>query len=384
MIASCAFDRTGLKRDDQCAEVPCSYAYVFVRPLGQTLPVDVLSDVIAATRAGEPRSARVRWHAPWGQRFPAVRGSAGFQVVLRGSCQLLPPDGGAPLALNVGDVVFLPHGSGYALADSLTTPLTEPVCDPLNDPRFEDRYASAAVGRTGEDGSQAVTVTLCGGYQLDPSRAHPLLSDLPQIVHLPASFGHRPELRAAVDLLGGELDNPRLGTDTVVPALLDTLLLYILRAWFDEQPERGTTTGWAAALGDPAISAALHALHRDPALPWTVETLGARAGLSRAAFSRRFTTLIGQPPLTYLTWWRMTTAARLLRESDALLSEVAARIGYTSEFAFANAFKREYGIAPGAYRRQGRAGTRRDEPDATAPRPGVASSVRSSSGDRNR
>ncbi|MEU4407881.1 AraC family transcriptional regulator [Streptosporangium sp. NPDC023963] len=324
--------------------------------------MDVLSDVIAATRAGEPRSARVRWYAPWGQRFPAVRGSAGFQVVLQGSCRLIPPDGGAPVALNVGDVVFLPHGGGYALADSPATPLTEPACDPLNDSRFEDRYASATVGEAGRDGSQAVTVTLCGGYRLDPGRAHPLLGDLPEIVHLPARLGHRPELRAAVDLLGGELDAPRLGVDTIVPALLDMLLLYILRAWFDEQSARGTATGWAAALADPAIGAALHALHRDPALPWTVETLGARAGLSRAAFSRRFTTLVGRPPLAYLTWWRMTTAARLLRESDASLGEVATRIGYTSEFAFANAFKREYGTAPGGYRRQSRAASRSGTP----------------------
>ncbi|MEW9533039.1 helix-turn-helix transcriptional regulator [Microbispora sp. NPDC049125] len=173
----------------------------------------------------------------------------------------------------------------------------------------------------------------------------------------------RPAHRRAVDLLGGELDHPRLGADTIVPALLDMLLLYILRAWFDEQTEHGTTTGWAAALGDPAISAALHALHRDPALPWTVETLGSQAGLSRAAFSRRFTTLIGQPPLTYLTWWRMTAAARLLRETDAPLAEVATRIGYTSEFAFATAFKREYGIAPGKYRRQ-------SEPNAGSGRTG--------------
>jgi AraC-like DNA-binding protein len=324
--------------------------------------MDVLSDVIAVVRTGEPRSARVAWHAPWGQHFPTVRGSAGFQVILQGSCWLISPDGDAPIALNVGDVVFLPHGSGYALADSPATPLTEPVCDPLNDPRFQDRYASATVGKTRQDGSQAVTVTLCGGYRLDPSRAHPLLRDLPEIVHLPGRVGHRPELRAAVDLLGGEINHPRLGVDTVVPALLDVLLLYILRAWFDERSERGTTTGWAAALGDQGISTALHAIHRDCAQPWTVETLASQAGLSRAAFSRRFTILLGQPPLTYLTWWRMTTAARLLRESDASLSEVAARIGYTSEFAFANAFKREYDTAPGRYRRQSRV-----EPATTSP-----------------
>ncbi len=149
----------------------------------------------------------------------------------------------------------------------------------------------------------------------------------------------------------GSLDHP-----------LDPLPLHILRAWFDEQSARGTATGWAAALADPAIGAALHALHRDPALPWTVETLGTRAGLSRAAFSRRFTTLVGRPPLTYLTWWRMATAARMLRESDASLGDVATRTGYASEFAFTNAFKREYGTAPGRYRRQNRAVPRSGAP----------------------
>jgi AraC-like DNA-binding protein len=96
----------------------------------------------------------------------------------------------------------------------------------------------------------------------------------------------------------------------------------------------------------------LQAIHREPARPWTVATLAAEARLSRAPFARRFTTLIGQPPLTYLTWWRMTTAARLLRQNDAPLSAIAADVGYTSEFAFANAFKLRYGTAPGRYRRR--------------------------------
>jgi AraC-like DNA-binding protein len=197
-------------------------------------------------------------------------------------------------------------------------------------------------------------VTLCGAYQLDPARAHPLLTGLPEIVHLPARPGHRPELRAAVDLLGGELGQRRPGADAIVPALLDTLLLYILRAWLEEQSAHGTGTGWAAALRDPAITAALDSIHRDPAAPWTVERLGIQAGLSRAAFARRFTALVGQPPLTYLTWWRMTIAAHMLHDSDAPLSTVAKKAGYGSEFAFAAAFKRQYGTAPGKYRRQSR------------------------------
>ncbi|RMI45531.1 helix-turn-helix transcriptional regulator [Actinomadura harenae] len=96
------------------------------------------------------------------------------------------------------------------------------------------------------------------------------------------------------------------------------------------------------------------AIHRDPARPWSVAGLGEHAGLSRAAFSRRFTALVGRPPLTYLTWWRLTTAMRLLRDSDAPLGVVAEQVGYGSEFAFANAFKREFNIAPGRYRRNSR------------------------------
>lgn len=308
----------------------------------------MLSDVIAVMRTGEPRSALVEWQAPWGQRFRTVPGAAGFQIVLRGPCWVIPAEGD-PLPLAAGDVLFLPHGGEHGLADSPSTPLAEHVCDPQDDPRFERRYAAAPVGRVPADAP--ATVTLCGAYQLSAGHGHPLLDDLPPLLHLPARLGQHPHLRAAVDLLGAELERPQPGTDAIVPALLDTLLLYILRAWLAEQPVDGEATGWAAALTDPAIGAALAAIHRDPAHPWTVATLGTEAGLSRAAFSRRFATLVGRPPLAYLTWWRLTSAARLLRDSDAPLSVVAAQVGYTSEYAFANAFKREYGIAPGRHRR---------------------------------
>ncbi|WP_141578392.1 AraC family transcriptional regulator [Actinomadura sp. WMMA1423] len=312
--------------------------------------MDVLSDVIAVMRTGEPRSALVEWRAPWGQRFQAVPGSAGFQIVLRGPCWLIPEDGD-PFPLAVGDVVVLPHAGRHGLADAPSTPLADHVCDPQDDARFERRYAAPPAGPARAGGS--TTVTLCGAYQLDAARVHPLLADLPPLLHLPARLGRHPRLRAAVDLLGAELEEPQQGTGALVPALLDTLLLYILRAWFADQPVDGGATGWAAALADPAISAALEAIHDDPAGPWTVASLGAHAGLSRAAFSRRFTALVGRPPLAYLTWWRLTTATRLLRGSDAPLSVVAERVGYASESSFANAFKRELGVSPGAHRRGG-------------------------------
>jgi AraC-like DNA-binding protein len=309
--------------------------------------MDVLSDAVTAMRTGQPHSGRVHRPAPFGTRNPPVAG-AGFHIVLQGSCWLFPPDG-APIALGVGDVVFLPHGAAHGLADSLTTPLVDAATSVAEIPPGKDDDGVPADQH--RDGSAAATVMLCGAYLLDRSRAHPLLGDLPEVIHLPTRVGHHPGLRAAVDLLGGELEQPRPGGDAMLPALLDVLLLHILRAWFDEQSAHGVATGWAATLRDPAVAAGLRAIHSAPGRSWTVAELASQAGLSRAAFARRFAALVGQPPQAYLTWWRMTLAARLLRDGDASMATVARKVGYTSEFAFAHAFKREHGLAPGGFRR---------------------------------
>jgi AraC-like DNA-binding protein len=299
--------------------------------------MDVLSDVIAALRAGRPHSNLTRRRAPWASWFEPFPG-AGFHVVLQGSCWLLPA-GADPVRLGVGDVVFLrPGAAEHGVADS-PVPSARPAREPLTNPE------------SGETDENAEVVLLCGAYRMDQSMPHPLLTELPEFIHLPARVGRHPRLRAATDLLGSELEQPSHGTDVIVPALLDTLLLYILRAWYDEQAHRAPS-GWAAALADPSISVSLRNIHDDPAHPWTVEELAGRAGLSRAAFAKRFAQLVGRSPLAYLTWWRMTTAARALRDTDAPLAAVATRAGYTSEFAFAKAFKREFGIAPGGYRRK--------------------------------
>jgi AraC-like DNA-binding protein len=340
-------------RDAQCVNVSRSCAIVSAADHGDTLTryvrgVDVLSDAVTAMRTGQPHSARVRRPASFGRRFPPVDG-AGFHIVVQGSCWLFPLDG-EPIALGVGDVAFLPRGSAHGLADSPSTPLLDTSTSLDANPPGQDDDG-VPTGQHVTNDSAAAGVMLCGAYLLDRSRAHPLLADLPEVIHLSARVGRHPGLRAAVDLLGGELEQPRPGGDGMLPALLDVLLLHILRAWFDEQSAHGAATGWAAALHDPAVATALRAIHNAPGRQWTVEELGMRAGLSRAAFARRFAALVGQPPLTYLTWWRMTLAARLLRDSDAPLVAIARKVGYTSEFAFAHAFKREYGSAPGGFRR---------------------------------
>ena len=304
-----------------------------------TFDVDVLSDAVAAVRTGRPHSTRHELYAPWGMRFPSGQG-AGFHIVLRGSCWLIPAKG-RPLALHAGDVALVRGDSTHGLADDPSSALAEVELSNRDRPYRQVRH----------DGSGPETVVLCGAYLLDQARAHPLLSEVPPVLHLPAHLQQHSSLRAAVQLLGSELDHPQAGMGAIVPALLDTLLLYILRGWFERRSNDEDASGWAAALSDPAIASALSAIHHDLTHPWTVEELGVRAGLSRAAFARRFTAMIGQPPLAYLTWWRMTTAARLLRQSDAPLRVVARQAGYSSEIAFSAAFKREYGVAPGQYRR---------------------------------
>lgn len=309
--------------------------------------MDVLTEVLGSMRTGHPTSVRTEGRAPWALRLPRIAG-AGFHVVLAGTCWLIPQDDAPhlrPVALGPGDVVFLREGHGHLLADDPSSRPGEALPERLSQ---GSPIGSLSLGLDG-----ARTSLLCGNYHLDQGRPHPLVRQLPEVIHIPARPGRHPELTAAVQLLGAELENPRIGSDGIVPALIDSLLLYILRAWLDDQPA-AAAVGWAAALRDPAVAPALAAIHDDPATQWTVESLAARAGLSRAAFARRFTALIGEPPLAYLTRWRMTAAARLLREGDVPLSTVAARTGYGSEFALGKAFKREYGLAPGHYRRQTR------------------------------
>lgn len=272
-------------------------------------------------------------------RHPPFAG-AGFHVVLQGSCQLIPEDG-ASASLVPGDIAFLPHGSAHALSDGSPGPLPDLPPTPLTELRDEALPGSSVV-------------MLCGAYLLDAARPHPLLSELPQVVHLPARVGQHASLRTLVDLLGAELTGRRPGTDAIVPAMLDALLTYMVRSWLEEASDRHPAVGWSAALTDPAIATALNRMHADPARRWTVAELAAVTGLSRSAFARRFTMLTARPPLAYLSWWRMTLAARLLRESDAPLTSLARQTGYTSEYAFANAFKREHGIAPGRYRTSSR------------------------------
>ncbi|CAM5243503.1 AraC family transcriptional regulator [Streptomyces spiroverticillatus] len=307
--------------------------------------MDVVSDAIAVVRVGRPSSDRLRAYGSWCTRVEA-HGGAAFHVVLEGACWLLP-DGGDPLLLRAGDAVLLPQGTGHVLSASRVDPATAAAAVPLD--RWLERRSAGVPARHEDDGTG--TEMLCGKYRLDHSRTHPLLAELPEVVHLPNRVGEETELRSAIGLLGRELHFGRPGSCLAVPSLLDLLLVYMIRAWSAE----GGAGTWSAVLDDPVTAAALRALHSDPAAPWTNDALAARAGVSRPTLARRFTALVGRPPMAYLTWWRLTLAATRLRDTDEPLAAVARQVGYATPYALSHAFAREFGTTPGRFREAARA-----------------------------
>ncbi|MGW6565815.1 AraC family transcriptional regulator [Streptomyces sp. NPDC054975] len=306
--------------------------------------MDVVSDAIATVRLGHASSNRVRVSGSWCARF-ASYGGAGFHVVLEGGCWLLP-DGGPAVSLGVGDAVLLPHGTGHVIADSPADAETVARAVPF------ERWTAGPPPEPSAGGAGAEL--LCGKYRLDHSRVHPLLAELPTVVHLPHRVGDQAELRAAIDLLGGELGADRPGSGIAVPGLVDLLLVYMIRAWVAQ----GSGGAWPAVLGDPVTAAALRALHADPSAAWTNDRLAAEAGVSRPTLARRFTALVGRPPMAYLTWWRLTLAAARLRDTDDSLAAIARRVGYGTPYALSHAFSREFGTTPGRYRAARSAGLR--------------------------
>ena len=291
--------------------------------------MDVLADILAVTRLIGSVFCHATAAAPWGLRVDSSP-KASFHIVVDGSCWLVI-DQRSPRRLNAGDLVLLSRGAGHALCD-----------DPAS-PRVSLDQWRAQRGRRARG---AVTDLLCGTYDLGSQGNHPVLRLLPPLIHLSAHDSAR--LQTTLRLLLDEFDRPDVGSSKVLSRLLDVLFIQILRAWIDRQPEG--SSGWLGALRDPAIGRALSALHRAPARPWTVKSLAAAAGLSRAVFARRFKDLVGATPLAYLTQVRLDTAARLLRTTDDPLAEIAQSVGYTSEFAFNRAFRRKRGSPPGRFR----------------------------------
>jgi AraC-like DNA-binding protein len=305
--------------------------------------VDALAGLLDGPRARGAFLMRTVLDPPWSLRIED-RAPLTVVALVRGDGWLLPHDGD-PVRLRAGDVAVLRGPDPYGLADDPATPV-QAVVHPGEITTTPDGSALCeqwGLGvRTWGANPDGAAVMLSGTYQLDGEVSRRLLSVLPPFLVVP------PAELPLVPLLAAEITRDEPGQEAVLDRLLDLLLISVLRAWFC-RPEARTPT-WYSAHADPVVGRALRLLHGDPARPWTVGSLAEAVGVSRAALARRFTDLVGEPPMAYLTDWRLTLAADLLREPSATVASVARRVGYSTAFALSTAFKRERGLSPSEHR----------------------------------
>jgi AraC-like DNA-binding protein len=299
--------------------------------------LDPAAEVLHDLRLAGSFYSRSELTAPWGLRMPRWDG-AHYHVVAQGSCWVRMP-GGPAQRLDAGDLVVLPHGGGHELLDD---PDTE--AEPVEQLSTESIGKSAAVLRYGGGGPSSLVI--CGGVRFEP---HPLVDLLPDVLIVrPGADGIEPWVAATVEALMHEAAHPRAGTETVITRLSDVLVIGAVRSWLETSAD--ARDGWLGALRDERIGAALALMHRGTEEPWTVESLAARVGMSRASFAEHFTELVRASPMHYLTRLRMQRATSWIRDDKLSLSEAANRLGYSSSAAFSRAFKRHMGVAPGSVR----------------------------------
>ena len=291
---------------------------------------DPLADVLAALGAQGVRGTRLEASGNWALSFQG-QGRLKFVAVVRGRCWLLLPDQ-PPEALKEGDV-FLLSNTPFAVASDPAMAWTDGM------PLFEG---------PGQDvvrlGHRADTVMVGGGSTFVGGQAGFILDALPAFLRVDRASPRAAAVARILVLLEAEVGDAYLGGSLVTQRLAEILMIEAIRAYAN--PDSTHRVGWIAALADAKIGAALRLMHSDVARQWTAAALAAEVGMSRSAFTQRFSARVGRPPLDYLIGWRMTLARSRLTRTSIPISRLAAEVGYSSQSAFAQAFKRTFGITP--------------------------------------
>ena len=278
--------------------------------------------------------------APWGGTLPAMPDCVWFHAVTSGRCRLDAE--GVSYELEPGDLALVPHGTGHRIYAG--DPDEFHNIPDLPHEHYSDNYAVLRHGGTGP-----LTELVCGGLCLEHPIARRLVDSLPPVVHVRAA--RRSALGTTLDLLAEEVERHAVGSEAVISRLCDIVVIQAIRSWITSSD--AASSSWLRAMSDPQLGPALAALHADPASPWTVAKLAARAAMSRSAFAARFREVVGQPVMEYLTDTRMQMAADLLRRGEHTVADVATRVGYESDASFSRTFKRHTGVSPRQRRRAG-------------------------------
>lgn len=285
--------------------------------------------------------------------MPGVEHVMEYHAVAKGTCWAGIPNGGPSVQLSVGDVVVFPRGDGHVVSsspgmrgDTNLGWLDYRDTDPLPLTLSYD----GAVGRRSPPPSEDVeSAIVCGFLGFDLNPFNPLIASLPKLLHLRAG-ADTAWITQFTQQAVAESHARRPGADAMLARMSEMMFVDAVRRYADQMPD--ASSGWLAGLRDRFVGRALALMHEKPATDWTLDELGRQVGLSRSTLHERFVQMIGVPPMQYLTQWRMQAAARLLLESRASIASIALDVGYDSEAAFARAFKRQVGQAPGGWRRE--------------------------------
>ncbi|HET6348121.1 MAG TPA: AraC family transcriptional regulator [Candidatus Krumholzibacteria bacterium] len=331
---------------------------------------DTLSDLLRAVRLRGAVFFYIKGASPWVAETPPAEEF--IRAIMPGVDQLMPFHGLAkgscwaaiagekPVLLEEGDVVLFPHGDPHVMSSTPGLRAQRVSTALYFAPRPPQLPQALSVNNRGETtalldgGGRDQTTVVCGYLGCDARPFNPLLSSLPRLLAMRGIAGDGASwlgsfLRSAVE----ESNVKRPGGEAMLERMSEMMFVDVLRRYVDTLPPG--QTGWLAGVRDETVGRALALMHARPGENWTLERLGEEVGLSRSSFHERFVHFIGQPPMQYLTKWRIQIAATALRDTDAKVIEVALSVGYESEAAFARAFKRVVGESPGAWRRARRA-----------------------------
>ena len=306
---------------------------------------DEFSGLLEGPRARGAFTLRCVMQSPWSLRIEANSPLTVITMV-RGSCHI-QHDNGVTVSLGVGDVAITRAPGYYTVSDF---PATDPTIYiyPGQDCRTPDGrslYDELMRGvRTWGNADEAENLMLVGSYESMTDVSERLRNVLPPLLWVKSSDWNSP----LVAMLNDEMTRDAPGQAAVLDRLLDMLLIAILRTWFDRSEARELP--WYQAKGDPVVGATMKLIHRSPEHPWTLASLAAKAGVSRAALARRFNEIVGEPPMSFLTQWRLALAADLICEPEQTVGTVADQVGYSSPYALSSAFKRVRGVSPMEHR----------------------------------
>jgi AraC-like DNA-binding protein len=333
--------------------------------------MDVLSDVLRAVRLTGAVFFDVAATGAWvaeappgesivGTIFPGAGHLISYHVITEGHCWASVV-GEAPIELSTGDIFVLPHSHAHVMS-SAPGMRGKPDVSLYRPPRDGQLPFTIRMGAAEGEPTRLV----CGFLGCDRSPFNPLLSSLPPVLRVSGGTG---PISTFVQFAIAESKAPRPGGECVLGRLSELMFVDVVRQYLEGfSVER---SGWLAGLQEPFVGRALAALHRDPARAWTLDALAREVGLSRSALAERFTTLVGQPPMQYLTSWRMQLAASHLLNDPDSVATIALRVGYESEAAFSRAFKKTAGESPSLWRTRQVRGTSRSStnsvpnPDST-------------------